>query len=59
MFYYVVLLDCCYNGVVYKVGQSFKLDKCNMCWCMVIGDLSCIDMFCYLGKYKKLLYSDF
>lgn len=30
-----------------------------MCWCMVIGDLSCIDMFCYLGKYKKLLYSGF
>lgn len=59
MSYYVVLSDCRHNGVVYKAGQSFKPDKCNTCWCMVTGDLSCTDMSCYPGKHKKSLYSDF
>lgn len=53
------LSDCRHNGVVYKAGQSFKPDKCNTCWCMVTGDLSCTDMSCYPGKHKKSLYSDF
>lgn len=59
MSYYVVLSDCRHNGVVYKAGQSFKPDKCNTCWCMVTGDLSCTDMSCYPGKHEKSLYSGF
>lgn len=42
-------LDCGYNGVIFKAGQSFKIDECNTCWCTVSGDVSCTKFACHPG----------
>lgn len=53
---FFVFIGCRYLGVIYIVGDIFFMgDDCNVCKCLRMGEVECLEKRCYLGNYDFII----